>query len=197
MPRFKTYSYAQTKLIPIDFSRQIRLGVMSSATATSRTCRRCTVKLPCLAVCILVYLLFAPDAHPRTWYVKPDSTGDAPTIKAGLDSAVTGDDVLVAPGTYTWTNQGGGYGNYLIYMKSGIWLHSEMGPEATIPDGENHSWSVIFCQDTSQATVEGFTITGGINPGPRRSSHIRQVDICDLAEHNLRIPGWPRGLLLR
>ena len=124
------------------------------------------MKLPCLAVCILVFLLFATDAHPRTWYVKPDSTGDAPTIKAGLDSAVAGDDVLVAPGTYTWTNQGGGYGNYLIYMKSGIWLHSEMGPEVTILDGENHSWSVIFCQDISQATVEGFTITGGINPGP-------------------------------
>jgi transposase len=31
MPHFKPYSYAQTKLIPIDFSRQIRPGTFEFA----------------------------------------------------------------------------------------------------------------------------------------------------------------------
>jgi hypothetical protein len=104
-------------------------------------------------------------AHSRTWYVKADSTGDAPTIRAAIDSAQAGDDVLVGPGTYTWTSEGatGGYG--MITMKAGIWLHSEAGPEATTLDAESMA-TVIWCSGLAQeTTIEGFTITGGYRDG--------------------------------
>ena len=45
-------------------------------------------------------LTIAVVAGARTWHVRADSTGDAPTIQAAIDSASGGDSVLVAEGLY-------------------------------------------------------------------------------------------------
>jgi len=52
-------------------------------------------------VCALVLVLFNSGAQARSWYIEADGTGDAPTIQAGIDSASTGDHVLLQPGIYT------------------------------------------------------------------------------------------------
>ncbi len=49
---------------------------------------------------LMFSLLYASDAYSRTWYVRTDGTGDAPTIQAALDSAQAGDTVLVGSGTH-------------------------------------------------------------------------------------------------
>jgi len=78
---------------------------------------------------------------------------DQPTIQDGIDAAVTGDTVLVAPGTYV---------ENIDFKGKAITVTSKMGPEVTIIDG-NYAGSVVtFDSDEGPDTVlEGFTLTNG------------------------------------
>ncbi len=70
-------------------------------------------------------LTVAVAAHARTWHV-PD---DAPTIQAGIDSALVGDVVELAAGTYHEID---------LQMKPGITLRGGAGDaDAVIIDGQN------------------------------------------------------------
>lgn len=106
-------------------------------------------------------LLSAAKSDARTWYVKPDGSGDAPTIQAAVDSAMSGDVVLLASGTYT---QGGTFWN-LIEMKRGVTLRGEAGPEQTVLDGERRR-RVIQCMSASDVRIEGVTIANGATITP-------------------------------
>jgi predicted outer membrane repeat protein len=83
---------------------------------------------------LLSVLAFASVSPARTWYVKPDGTGDVPTIQAGVDSVAPGDTVMLASGIYTGT------GNYnVVVMEDGFVICSETGdPEDCIIDCEGH-----------------------------------------------------------
>lgn len=106
-------------------------------------------------VCIAI-LASVSVASARTWYVKADSTGDAPTIQAGLDSAAVGDTVLVACGTYYESG---------ILMKSGVVLCSETGqPECAVIDAQGTTL-VIDCINCPEPTeIVGFTLKNGWLP---------------------------------
>jgi hypothetical protein len=78
---------------------------------------RGTVRHIGLALCLLVLLSSALQA--RTWYIKEDGTGDAPTIQAGIDSAAHPDSVLVAgtaefQGSTRLTKGGWGWGCQMV-----------------------------------------------------------------------------------
>jgi hypothetical protein len=97
----------------------------------------------------------------RTWHIRADGGGDAPTIQAGIDSASVGDDVLVAAGNYTWSTQGKAtdlYGPTMIEVGPGIRLHSESGASVTVLNAQLEG-RVLVCRFCTG--VEGFTITGG------------------------------------
>ncbi len=90
----------------------------------------------------------------RTWRVRPDGSGDAPTVQAGIDSSEDGDVVLVGPGTY--------YENINLMGKA-IHLQGEAGPGLTVLDGSRGDGPVIECNrhETGATLIEGLTITGG------------------------------------
>ena len=95
---------------------------------------------------------FGIGCYEETWYVKPDGSGDAPTIQAALDSSVAGDTVLVAAGTYY---------EHDIVMKSKVALVGELGADSTIVDAQQLG-RVLYCQGTDSATsIDGITLTGG------------------------------------
>lgn len=76
------------------------------------------------------------------------------TIQAGVDAAVDGDVVLVAPGTYT---------ENIDFLGKAIIVKSDQGPEVTTIDGGgkfNGSIGVAFNSGEDYGSViEGFTIT--------------------------------------
>lgn len=103
----------------------------------------------------------------NVWHVATDGsdeTGDGSeqypfaTIQHGVDSASTGNTVLVGPGTYT------GPGNRDIdFNGKDIVLMSTDGPEVTIIDCESQGRGFyLHSGETRAAKVQGFTITHGL-----------------------------------
>jgi hypothetical protein len=104
-----------------------------------------------LFVPLLSFLGLISEANGRTWQIRVDQSGDAPTIQAGIDGATTGDSVLVAPGTYF---------EDIDFLGKDIVLKSLLGPEVTILDGTGQDSSVVIFQS-------GETRARGRKPGKR------------------------------
>jgi len=101
-------------------------------------------------LCLSVFL--SSPLLANTWRV-PD---DAPTIQAGINSAVAGDTVLVACGTYY---------EHDIAMKSGICLRSETGYPDCVTIHAGQAGRVLVCNNLdSLVIVQGFSFTGGQAP---------------------------------
>lgn len=113
-----------------------------------------------MAGCLTLGLI--AGAVARTWHVP----GECPTIQAGIDSAATGDIVLVADGTYT------GDGNRdLDFGGKAIVVMSENGPELTIIDcegspGDYHRGFYFHSGEGPASVLRGFTIKNGRIPYP-------------------------------
>ena len=103
----------------------------------------------CIVLLQLLLLVSTTPSIAETWVVP----FQAPTIQAGIDSAVAGDTVLVMCNTYY---------EHGIEMKSGVCLRSLTGIASCVTiDGETTS-RVFFCDGVDNtARIEGFTITGG------------------------------------
>ena len=83
--------------------------------------------------------------------------GDQATIQAGINTAVDGDTVLVADGTYTGT----GFKN-LNFSGKGIVVMSANGPENCIIDCQYSGRGVAFQSgEDSTSVFKGFTIRNG------------------------------------
>ncbi len=78
---------------------------------------------------------------------------EQPTIQAAIFSAVSGDTVVVAPGTYV---------ERINFMGKAITVRSEQGPDGTIIDGGGAGPVVTFQSGETRASVlRGFTVRGG------------------------------------
>ncbi|RKZ05589.1 hypothetical protein DRQ25_15805 [Candidatus Fermentibacteria bacterium] len=81
--------------------------------------------------------------------------GDCGTIQEALDSALSGDTILVAPGTYVE--------NIIWPDVADLFLVSEQGPSQTIIDGDSTGTVITLLSpvvDTS-TVISGFTIRNG------------------------------------
>ncbi|MDP6312391.1 MAG: hypothetical protein QF781_09595, partial [Phycisphaerales bacterium] len=103
---------------------------------------------------IVATLVLAGTSLAATINVPADYT----TIQAAVDAASGGDVILVAPGTYTDTQDG-----HVVDMKAkAITLRSTDGAAVTIIDGQNARRGIACYQGETNATViDGFTITNG------------------------------------
>jgi hypothetical protein len=102
-------------------------------------------------VCIIIslYLVAPTSTVARIWHVP----ADALTIKASIDSAMAGDVVEIACGTY---NESG------LTITVPITLRSETGePDCAVINGQSIA-TVLTCDWTKgSASIEGITVTGG------------------------------------
>jgi hypothetical protein len=107
----------------------------------------------------------------RTWYVKQDGTGDAPTIAAAVDSSALGDTILVAKGMYEIGE---------IDMKNGVVLMSESGPYETklVPEPMMYPPCAISFENVDTHTeLNGFWIDGFIwAPGGSGAIYVEHCD---------------------
>jgi hypothetical protein len=103
---------------------------------------------------VSITLLFAVSSHADTIHVPADQ----PTIQAGIDRAVDGDTVLVAPGTYV---------ENIDFKGKGITVKSSSGAESTVINGKDPQdpdyGSVVFFMKWEQAdsVLEGFSLMKG------------------------------------
>ena len=118
-----------------------------------------------LLILLALLLLCSSAALARTWYVKPDSTGDVSTIQVAVDSAAAeGDTVLLADGTFT------GEGNHEVdCLDKALTIVSESGnPELCVidcgtPPVCNQALVGLYFRESVHGSprLEGVTIRDG------------------------------------
>ena len=120
---------------------------------------------------VLSFFWLAGSAQGRTWHIKSDGSGDAPTIQAAIDSAAVGDSVAVNEGTY--------FEN--IVLKIGVKVLGGWNSSFTLRDPQAYTTTIdglakgsvvaAYWPVDSTSVIDGFLITNGcgtedpMNPG--------------------------------
>ncbi|MCH2134749.1 MAG: right-handed parallel beta-helix repeat-containing protein [Phycisphaerales bacterium] len=98
-------------------------------------------------------LLLAGTASAATIHVPADYL----TIQDAIDVAINGDEIVVAPGTWTGTGN-----NVVDFLGKSITVRSSNGPGVTVIDGQGVRRGVAFTGgETSDSVIKGFTIRNG------------------------------------
>src|SRR4030095_13148656 len=116
-------------------------------------------RLGALVVSILCVALSAGSHEASGGTIRVPA--DQPTIQAAIDAAISGDEVVVAPGRYT----GSGNKNIQIQLKD-VAVRSETGPAETVIDCEASGRAFFIAgANAPLALIEGFTLENGDGNG--------------------------------
>ena len=113
------------------------------------------------AMALCAVLLWPAAASATTYLVRPDGTGDFPTIQAGIDAASTGDIIQLEEGLFR------GPGNCdLDYRGKAITIRSRNGdPAGVVIDGEAvYRGAYFHTGEGAGSILEAITIRNGIPP---------------------------------
>ena len=142
---------------------------------------------------ICLGLLAAPVAAPTTYVVRPDGTGDFPTIQAAISGSAAGDTIELTDGTFT------GAGNRDVdFSGKAVEVRSQSGtPFACVVDcaagpGDPHRGFLFQSGEGSGSVLNGITIQHAYAYAPGGGGIL-----CDGASPT--ITGccmWPEWLLL-
>ncbi len=140
-----------------------------------------------LMMCSIAALIPIGGAGAATYLVKPDGTGDFPTIQQAVDATVEGDVVELDDGTFT----GAGNVSIRIYDHP-ITLRSRSGDrDACVIDGRDESdvWGVSFFGASDGAAIESITVTRAADDGIKSTSDvtIRDCVVMDTSDHGISI----------
>ena len=112
----------------------------------------------CFVLSLGLVLVLGSTASGTTYVVRPDGTGDFPTIQAAIDAADSMDVIELTNGTFV------GEGNRNIdYLGKAITVRSQSGiPDSCIIDVQYLGRGFTFHsgEDTT-SVLEGVTITNG------------------------------------
>jgi hypothetical protein len=133
---------------------------------------------------VSIVLLLVGDSWARFWRVRPDGSGDAVTIQAGIDSCGIGDTVVAASGTYR------GDGNRDLDFKGKmIAVLSEDRYNPAVTDsvvldcegsfGNQHHAFNFHSGERGSSIVEGFVIIHGYGARPLYAPLSGGGIVCD------------------
>lgn len=115
-----------------------------------------------LGAACLSHPALLPAAGATTYLVRPDGTGDFPTIQAALDGAADGDIIELADGTFTGDgNRDLDYRGKTLSVRSqgGVALNCRIDCQGT--QGDPHRGFHFHSGESSGAQLDGVMVTGG------------------------------------
>lgn len=137
------------------------------------------VTITCLVFHFIATLLASPT-YAATIHVPADQ----PTVQAGINTASSGDLVLVAPGSYM---------ENIDFHGKAIILQSEAGSESTILDGGKHGSVVYFVTgENENSALSGFTIRNGdssLGGGIYCSRSTPSINHCTITKNHASMAG--------
>jgi len=107
-----------------------------------------------LPIAALLLLALTVTAHAYTYHVNWNGSADFETIGEAMDQAVTGDTVMVAPGTYAGENN-----RSLSFRNESFTVMSEGGRRSVTVDGGGEETCFVF--GLGNSVLSGFTLQNG------------------------------------